>query len=73
MAYYDGFLVLLAITAALALAIRQPAARAAPRAWMEAAVQPKPVSPIGAAVPAGGVPLRSTPFILRGADGCPSL
>jgi probable O-glycosylation ligase (exosortase A-associated) len=73
MAYYDGFLVLLAVTAALALAIRQPAARAAPRAWREAAVQPTPVSPIGAAVPAGGVPLRSTPFILRGADGCPSL
>ena len=49
MAYYDGFLVLLAVTAALAIAVRRPAQTASrPARWMAAAPA---LSPIGASLP----------------------
>ncbi|HEX4272706.1 MAG TPA: putative O-glycosylation ligase, exosortase A system-associated [Rhizomicrobium sp.] len=64
MAYYDGFMVLLATTAALAIAVRQPigqqSAKKQPH-WMEIAAQGLPI-PIGASLPgwqgavAGGKP-----------------
>jgi hypothetical protein len=53
MAYYDGFMVLLATTAALAIAVRQPigqqSAKKQPH-WMEIAAQGLPI-PIGASLP----------------------
>lgn len=54
MAYYDGFLVLLGVTAALAVAVRQPSrqisARSRPR-WMETSGQNWAAVPIGASLP----------------------